>query len=165
MNAILKIGLPLIFTSLAASHEATAADAAKRTPEALGRHLILIAGCNDCHTVGYAEASGRIPDERWLTGSAVGFSGPWGTTYPSNLRLTVRAYSEQDWIAHARSAMRPPMPSPSLVAMTDDELRAIYRFIRRLGPAGSPAPAYVQPGDKVTTPSYDFVPRGPAGQP
>ena len=52
-----------------------------------GRYLVEIAGCNDCHTAGYAPSGGKVPEAQWLTGDALGFAGPWGTTYPGNLRL------------------------------------------------------------------------------
>ena len=44
------------------------------------RYIIKIAGCNDCHTTGYAEAAGKIPEKDWLKGDAMGWRGPWGTT-------------------------------------------------------------------------------------
>jgi hypothetical protein len=34
---------------------------AKKT-EDRARYVIKIAGCNDCHTTGYAEAAGKIPE-------------------------------------------------------------------------------------------------------
>jgi hypothetical protein len=37
-----------------------------------GRYLITIAGCNDCHTAGYADAAGKIPEKDWLTGDRIG---------------------------------------------------------------------------------------------
>jgi hypothetical protein len=40
--------------------------------------------------------------------------------------------------------------------MTNTDLRAMYRFVRHLGPAGQPAPAYVPPGGNVTTPVIAF---------
>jgi mono/diheme cytochrome c family protein len=52
-----------------------------------GRYLVRITGCNDCHTEGYAEAGGEVPEEQWLKGSALGWRGPWGTTYGTNLRI------------------------------------------------------------------------------
>ncbi len=75
-----------------------------------GRYLIVTGGCNDCHTPGYPESGGKTPQAEWLTGNAVGFQGPWGTTYPANLRLTVQKMSEAQWLARARQPMRPPMP-------------------------------------------------------
>ena len=58
---------------------------------ARGEYLVRVAGCNDCHTPGYAENQGNVPREQWLVGSApLGYSGPWGTTYASNLRLRMQ---------------------------------------------------------------------------
>lgn len=54
-----------------------------------GRYLIKTTGCNDCHTQGYTESAGRVAESRWLTGSSLGWQGPWGTTYAVNLRLLV----------------------------------------------------------------------------
>ncbi len=61
-----------------------------------GRYLTIITGCNDCHTDGYLMAEGKVPEEDWLTGSSLGWRGPWGTTYPPNLRLTVQAFTEEE---------------------------------------------------------------------
>ena len=124
-----------------------------------GRYLIRIGGCNDCHTAGYPEAAGKLPEGQWLTGSAVGFRGPWGTTYPSNLRLVLAPMTEAQWLARARSEMRPPMPWFNLRDMSDDDLKAIYRYVRQLGPAGQPAPAYAAPGQEVDTPFIVFEPQ------
>jgi mono/diheme cytochrome c family protein len=124
-----------------------------------GRYLVRIGGCNDCHTAGYPEAAGKLPEAQWLTGSPVGFQGPWGTTYPANLRLALAPMSEAQWLARARSEMRPPMPWFNLRDMTDDDLRAIYRYVRSLGAAGQPAPEYAAPGQKVGTPYIVFEPQ------
>lgn len=128
-----------------------------------GRYVLRIAGCNDCHTAGYMEANGELPESQWLTGDTLGWQGPWGTTYAPNLRLRMQDYDEEQWLMIARNAsFRPPMPSPSLHAMSEDDLRAVYRFIRALGPAGVPAPAYVPPGQPASGPVVSF-PAPPAG--
>lgn len=124
-----------------------------------GRYLIQISGCNDCHTAGFMQNAGKVAEAEWLTGDAMGWQGPWGTTYPSNLRLLVQQIDEQGWLERARQPMRPPMPSPSLQAMSDDDLRAIYRYLKSLGAKGEPAPAYVPPGGKVATPYLDMTPK------
>jgi len=127
-----------------------------------GRYLVHIAGCNDCHTTGYAPSGGKIPEREWLKGDAVGFRGPWGTTYPSNLRLYFAAFSEAAFIADVRSGrMRPPMPWFNLAAMTDDDLRAIRIYARSLGEPGAPTPAYVTPDTEPNTPYIVFVPQPP----
>ena len=123
-----------------------------------GRYLVVIGGCNDCHTANYAELAGEVPEDEWLTGVPVGFNGPWGTSYPSNLRLVASRLSESQFIARARSQMLPPMPWFSLVAMSDADVQSIYRFIASLGPTGIDVPAYVAPGETPKTPYIVFVP-------
>ncbi|MDD3446398.1 MAG: hypothetical protein PHS60_13360, partial [Zavarzinia sp.] len=69
---------------------------------ARGRYLVQVAGCNDCHTPGYGPAGGAVDESLWLTGDGLGFQGPWGTTYPTNLRLLLSGMTEDQWVAHTR---------------------------------------------------------------
>ena len=142
--------------SIFACASATAAEPpAKASPEAeRGKYLVQIAGCNDCHTEGYALANGDVAESKWLTGDALGWRGAWGTTYAANLRLSAAKISANEFVELARSPLRPPMPFFNLRDMTDADVKAIYAYLRHLGPAGAPAPAYVPP-DK--TPAGPFV--------
>lgn len=124
-----------------------------------GRYLVTIGGCNDCHTAGYAQNAGEIAEAEWLTGSTVGSRGPWGTTYAANLRLLAQRLSEDEWIPYLRAPRLPPMPWFNVAKMSDDDLRAMYKFIHGLGPAGEAAPAFVPPDGAVTTPYIEFVPK------
>ena len=122
-----------------------------------GRYLVQITGCNDCHTPGYTANAGRVDEQLWLTGDRLGWRGPWGTTYPANLRLLAQHLSEDEWVQRATSkALRPPMPWFNVRAMTDRDVRAIYRYLRWLGPAGQPAPAYVPPEQTPSGPVVQF---------
>ena len=124
---------------------------------ARGRYLVQIAGCNDCHTDGYMALNGEVPEAQWLTGSALGWNGPWGTTYAINLRLWMQGFSQTQWLQYARSAQsRPPMPWFALREMSDADLVGIYAYIRQLGPAGTPAPAYLPPGEQPPPPFVVF---------
>lgn len=123
-----------------------ASAAAKEDPVARGRYLAAIAGCNDCHTSGYAQSGGQIPEAEWLTGDAQGWQGPWGTSYATNLRLSMNARSEDEWVEYATQlTTRPPMPWYSLREMAEADLRALHAFVTRLGSAGQPAPAWAPP--------------------
>ena len=141
---------------LAGSLAAHAQEAKKADPAvARGRYLVSIAGCNDCHTPNFAPSGGKTPEREWLTGDALGWRGPWGTTYAPNLRLSMQQMDEAQWVKKARTlSTRPPMPWFNVRRMSDADLRAIYRYVRHLGPAGKPAPDYVPP-DK--TPSGPYV--------
>lgn len=121
-----------------------------------GRYLVVIGGCNDCHTANYLLNDGQVPEDQWLEGNPMGWRGPWGTTYSPNLRLSVTPLTEDGWVDYAKALKtRPPMPWFALNQMTDDDLRSIYRYISKLGPGGDPAPAYVSP---------EVVPTGPYAQ-
>ena len=126
-----------------------------------GKYLVRIGGCNDCHTPGYLLSEGKTPEELWLTGDTFGWRGPWGTTYPPNLRMLMQSLSEDQWVSLAKSLKaRPPMPWFNLNIMKDEDLRAIYQYTRHLGPGGRPAPAYVPP-DKEPSPPYALFPSPP----
>lgn len=143
---------------LSVSGTAAAADQAQQQIDR-GRYLIKTAGCNDCHTPAYPEKSGLIPEQEWLTGNNTGFSGPWGVTYPVNLRNYVKNMSESQWMARVRKPMRPPMPWFALRDMSDMDLQAIYAYLRAAGPKGDDAPAYLPPGQEVQTPYIEFFPK------
>jgi len=127
------------------------------------RYIIKTAGCNDCHTTGYAEAAGKIPERDWLKGDAMGWRGPWGTTYASNLRLYMQKLSEAQWIKVSRSIeFRPPMPWFVLREMTEQDLSHLSvhqksgagrRTGTRLSSAGSgtEGPLYFVPFDSGAT--------------
>jgi mono/diheme cytochrome c family protein len=138
---------------VAASLPALAEDAQVKR----GRYLVGIAGCNDCHTPNFAMQNGKVAEAQWLTGDALGWRGPWGTTYATNLRLSFQQMTEEEWVAKARKLVaRPPMPWFNVQRMSDADLRAIYRYVRHLGPAGKPAPAYVPPDRKPEGPFVQF---------
>ncbi len=150
---LLAMGVMLIGSAGASAQE-------KSKPDLLiqrGRYLIEIAGCNDCHTPEYAETGGKVPESRWLLGNALGWRGPWGTTYPVNLRIYMQDLSEEQWLKRARTLKtRPPMPWFALRDMAQADLRAIYRYVRSLGPAGKPAPGYLPPEKTPPQPYVQF---------
>jgi len=124
-----------------------------------GRYLVQIGGCNDCHTPAYPLKGGKVPEAEWLTGDALGWHGPWGTTYATNLRLYFQDLTEDQWVKKAKALnARPPMPWFNVRDMTSGDLRAMYRYIRHLGPAGKPAPAYLPP-DKTPPQPYVAFPK------
>ncbi len=151
-----------IVVALIASCLSAGAFAADKNPVARGRYLVAIGGCNDCHTPGYAQQGEQIPEQNRLTGAALGFSGPWGVSYPTNLRLSAARMSKAEWLAKARRNGLPPMPWTALQAMSKDDLGAVYRYLRALGPAGEAAPLALAPGQPIPTLHFAFVPQDPS---
>jgi len=159
MNESRLLSMALIASLAAAAGPALAAGTDRQSIER-GRYIVKIGGCNDCHTPGYAMKGGRVPEELWLTGDALGWRGPWGTTYPTNLRIHLSGMTEDAWVQRAATlTTRPPMPWFNVRDMSERDLRALYRYVRSLGVAGKPAPAYVPPGREPPGPAIVF----PAG--
>lgn len=157
---LMTLLLSASITSEAAEPSRPAPPAGKRSEAAQierGRYLVKLGGCNDCHTSGYAQSGGQVDEKQWLLGDRLGWRGPWGTTYASNLRLYVANLSEEQWIQTARRLQaRPPMPWFTLRGLREEDLRAMYKFIRYLGPAGEPAPAYLPPDREPPQPYVQF---------
>jgi len=128
-----------------------------------GRYVAMMMGCNDCHTPNYLMAEGNVSEKLWLTGSAFGWRGPWGTTYPPNLRNRLAQFSEDKWVAFAQSMKaRPPMPWFNLNKMHEDDMRALYRFVRYLGPDNTVVPDFVPPDQDPNPPFATFPAPPPA---
>ncbi len=161
----LIIFLPLLISAQTPANQkakATAQGPSKTTPQvAQGRYLVMMSGCNDCHTHGYMQLQAKVSESDWLTGESVGWYGPWGTTYPINLRLFMQSLSEDAWIQFSRAAKsRPAMPWWALHEMKNQDLRAILLFVKNLGPKGVNAPAYLPPNQKPKPPYFELVPQG-----
>ncbi|HTQ73593.1 MAG TPA: hypothetical protein VMI74_04855 [Burkholderiales bacterium] len=151
-----RTALAILAIAFSASAPAQQADLAR------GRYVATIGGCNDCHTAGYPQKNGAVPEAEWLLGNPVGFRGPWGTTYPTNLRLSLSKMSEAQWVAYAKKLQaRPPMPWFNLNKMGEADLRAFYHFVKSLGAPGKPAPEGLPPQAEPKTPFIVFVPQAP----
>ena len=60
----------------------TAATAADTPSVEFGKHISIVGGCHDCHTVGYAESGGKIDPDKALKGNPVGFEVRGAPTSP-----------------------------------------------------------------------------------
>lgn len=132
---------------VAAAGLSTAGIAADAPSVELGKHISIVGGCHDCHTVGYNESGGKIDPDKALKGNPVGFEGPWGTNFAKNLRLTVAKMSEDDWVTFAKTfQVGPPMPWYNVHELSEVESRSLYQYIKSLpGDPGAQAPDDIPP--------------------
>jgi cytochrome c553 len=128
-----------------------------------GRYLVTITGCHDCHSPKIEgmrpdltrSLSGR-PATTPLPSATKGevhasldltaWQGPWGFSVASNLTPDAATglgtkYTEASFIATMRTgkkpngtAILPPMPSEVYQNMTDDDLRAIFAYLKTVKP-------------------------------
>jgi|GraSoiStandDraft_8_1057269.scaffolds.fasta_scaffold334840_1 mono/diheme cytochrome c family protein len=87
------------------------------------------------------------------------FVGPWGISYAANLTpdsaTGIGAWSEATFMNTVRSGKHlgngrdilPPMPWPFIGKLTDDDLKAVYAYLRSLPPISNKVPAPVSPPD------------------
>ncbi len=97
--------------------------------------------------------------DKWAavtSSSFTAWAGPWGVSFAANLtpdETGLRAWTDSLFIATMRSgkhmgsgrAILPPMPWFDLAAMTDDDLRAMFAFLRTLKPVSNQVPMPVPP--------------------
>jgi mono/diheme cytochrome c family protein len=133
-------------TTMPASGPAVAAT----SMEQAGEYLTIVGSCNDCHTQGWTESKGKIPPADRFVGLDVGFRGEWGTVYGKNLRTVVQRQSEDHWVEVLRTSDggdgKPPMPWWNTAQMSERDLRAMYRYIKSLGPNPRGVPRNLPPG-------------------
>ena len=155
-----------------------AAPAPKADPVARGRYLTTIMSCNDCHTPGYFYGA---PDTmRRLSGSDLGWAGPWGVVRARNLTpdsATGIGTWTTDQIVHALrtgntpdgSQLAPIMPWMNFASILDeDDARAIAAYLKSLPPITHKNLDRIPPSGKPTgaviffppPPAWD-VPKGP----
>jgi len=121
-----------------------------------GRRVVESMKCNDCHTPDYQKRS-SVPEEDWLVGGTIGFRDSTGTVYPANLRLLLNSMSEDEWVKFARQMnQNAPMGSVLLPTASERDLRAIYSFVKYLGPKGAPALPRLPAGATPKTQYIDY---------
>ena len=128
-----------------------------------GRYLVGITGCHDCHSPKISSMkpdpdrilSGRpqttkvpssAPGEVHASEDLTAWTGGWGQSVASNLTpdpatgLGTR-YTEAKFLATMRSgkkpegvAIMPPMPVDVYVNMKDDDLKAIFAYLKTIKP-------------------------------
>ncbi|HEY2954172.1 MAG TPA: c-type cytochrome [Candidatus Eisenbacteria bacterium] len=135
-----------------------------------GKFLALVSGCNDCHTPGTLLGA---PDfARALSGSDLGWQGPWGTTYARNLTPDLETglgyYKEEEIVKAMKggtrldgSPMLPPMPWQSFTAYNDEDMHALAAYMLSLPPVSHAVPDRLPPG-KAPTGSVLTFPAPPA---
>ncbi|MGG5821976.1 c-type cytochrome [Falsiroseomonas sp. HW251] len=136
-------------------------------PRSRGEYLATIMECAGCHTGGALPGQ---PDPRLhLAGSAVGFGIPGvGVFYPPNLtpdrETGLGAWSEAEMIRAIRTGVRPDgrvlapvMPWHHYAALTDDDARALVRYLRGLPPVRHATPPITGASETPPAPYLSVV--------
>jgi mono/diheme cytochrome c family protein len=152
-----------------ASADSAAQAAAAMTPVQRGQYLVTVIGCGDCHTPGTLYGA---PDmTRQLSGSELGWQGPWGVSYARNLTpdsTGLAAWTDEEIIRALQNGVKrdgspiaPPMPWPDFAHLTRADAEAVVAYLRSLPPVHHVVPDRVPPGAKATG-SIIAIPPAPA---
>jgi mono/diheme cytochrome c family protein len=108
------------------------------------------------HPDSFPITAGTTPvSEKWLmtaAASGTAFSGPWGVSFAANLtpdqNTGLGIWTEEMFIKAVRTGRHmgvsreilPPMPWFNVGAMTDEDLKAVYAFLRSIRPIHNRVP-------------------------
>ncbi|PWB67726.1 diheme cytochrome c-553 [candidate division GN15 bacterium] len=149
-----------------------------------GAYLVMLGGCNDCHSPKVFTAQGPQPDpskplsgapastplpdvppnllgpNAWgaiCTNDMTAWVGPWGVSFAANLTpdeaTGLGSWSEDAFIQTMRTGKHlgtgrdilPPMPWQGLARMTDQDLKAIFAYLKSLPPVQNQVPQPLDP--------------------
>jgi mono/diheme cytochrome c family protein len=93
-----------------------------------------------------------------MTPTSTGWSGAWGVSFSANLTPdpetgVLRDFTEQQFIQTIRTGRHqgqgrqilPPMPWPAYGKMTDDDLKAVFAYLRQVTPVKNKVPDPLPP--------------------
>ena len=120
--------------------ETVSSDAATNTdPVKRGAYLTNLAGCGDCHT---PSVRGQEVEGMAFAGGGI-FTGPWGTLASANLTPDdsgIKYYDEALFLQAMHTGyvrareLKPIMPYWEFGKMNDDDLKAIFAYLRTVKP-------------------------------
>ena len=102
----------------------------------------------------------RLPEGPWMTTVAAtntAWAGPWGVSYTANLtpdpETGLGRWTETNFVETIRSgrhmgrgrAILPPMPVEAIANLTDDDLRAVFAYLRSIPPVRNAVPEPIAP--------------------
>jgi mono/diheme cytochrome c family protein len=149
-----------------------------------GAYLLMIGGCNDCHTpkifgpegmsfdlereyMGHP-ATEKLPDvpegvvamDGWgfiSNHNLSAFVGPWGISFAANLtpdkETGIGSWTEEMFIKTLRTGKHmgegrdilPPMPWFNLAEAKEEDLKAIFAYLKSVKPINNPVPQPIPP--------------------
>jgi hypothetical protein len=114
------------------------------------------------HPQGLALPPAPPPSGPWMASVAAtmtAWAGPWGVSFTANLTpdpdTGLGSWTEQQFVDTLRSGRHlgrgreilPPMPWPAIRNMTDDDLKAIFAYLRSIPPVKNRVPEPLPPPD------------------
>jgi len=165
---VVSVAASLTTLSCTTGKQAVNATETAVDPVVRGRYLVTIMSCNDCHTPGYLYGA---PDTtRRLSGSELGWVGPWGVVHARNLTpdsTTGIGKWTKEQIVHALrtgntpdgAQLAPIMPWMNYSNILDEnDAMAIASYLKSLPPVKHKNLDRIPPGGKMVGANLTFPP-------
>lgn len=165
---VTSVGLGLLALSCAPNQQASTNSPPQPDPIVRGRYLTTIMGCNDCHTPG--TFYGAPDTTRALSGSDLGWVGPWGVVHARNLTpdstTGIGTWTKEQIVTALRTGntpsgvqLAPIMPWMNYADILDqDDAMAIAAYLKSLPPVTHQNLDRIPPGAKPTGALMVFPP-------
>lgn len=171
---VVVLSLGAVAVSAASAGAGAAAD---RSQVPRGEYLVNVVGlCHDCHTPKNAagellrdrllsgHVAGSWDPPPWdgrsviFAGDLTAAVGPWGTAFANNLtpdpETGLGSWTPEDFFRAIRGGARPDqtvlkpvMPWIMLRGLTDEDLSAVWAYLRTISPVRNPVPADRPPAE------------------
>jgi mono/diheme cytochrome c family protein len=176
----------LAFTAACTQQPAPSQSAATPPKSAVerGGYLVIVGGCDDCHTPKKFGPAGAEPDmsrrlsghpasekpmpvpanliapDKWgavINNHLTEWAGPWGVSFTRNLTpdqaTGLGSWTEDMFLKTIHNGkhqgegrpLLPPMPWQNYKQMTDEDLKAIFAFLKSLPPINNAVPDPIAP--------------------
>jgi mono/diheme cytochrome c family protein len=140
------------------------------SPVERGAYLVVIAGCNDCHTPGFF--FGKPDKDKFLGGSDVGFEIPGlgvfnGRNITPDKETGIGAWTDAQIATAITTGKRPDgrqlapiMNYAAFTHMTKEDVAAVVAYLRSIPAVHNKVPGPFKPGEKVSIFTFRIEPPG-----
>jgi mono/diheme cytochrome c family protein len=140
------------------------------SPVERGSYLVVVAGCNDCHTPGFF--FGKPDKDKFLGGSDVGFEIPGlgvfnGRNITPDKETGIGAWTDEQIATAITTGKRPDgrllapiMNYAAFTHLTKEDVAAVVAYLRSIPPVHNKVPGPFKPGEKVSIFTFRIEPPG-----
>ena len=127
-----------------------------------GKYLVNACGVLKEHTPLH---DGKPDMRKFMSGSNVGYAGPWGVYYPKNLTpdsdTGIGILTDEDIISEIKgdTGNVPGYFSDYYKNLSEEDLRCIMLYLKTLEPVANKVPADLKPGETVAGPVINLAPK------
>jgi mono/diheme cytochrome c family protein len=140
------------------------------SPVERGSYLVVVAGCNDCHTPGFF--FGKPDKDKFLGGSDVGFEIPGlgvfnGRNITPDKETGIGAWTDEQIATAITTGKRPDgrqlapiMNYAAFTHLTKEDVAAVVAYLRSIPPVHNQVAGPFKPGEKVSIFTFRIEPPG-----